>query len=85
MFFNMLISFGNLNARFCYMPPFNGKCEIPQQKSRGSIIIAEDRSGYEEQNRAVQREKTGKEGPRSEDIEVQRTSQVDEHVKVTKN
>jgi hypothetical protein len=36
------------------MPPFNGKCEIPQQKmGHGAIVVGEKRSGYEEQSRVA--------------------------------
>ncbi|PUZ59915.1 hypothetical protein GQ55_4G081800 [Panicum hallii var. hallii] len=67
--------------RFCYMPPFNGKCEIPQQKmGRGAIVVGEKRSGYEEQSRVALKEKTVKKEPWSENIEVERTTQH-EHVK----
>ncbi|RLM55709.1 hypothetical protein C2845_PM10G16370, partial [Panicum miliaceum] len=65
---------------FCYMPPFNGKCEIPQQKmGRGAIVVGEKRSGYEEQSRVALKEKTVKKEPWSENIEVERTTQH-EHV-----
>ncbi|KAL6873478.1 hypothetical protein ACP4OV_013560 [Aristida adscensionis] len=40
---------------FCYMPPFNGKCDVPeQQMGRGVVVVGEKRSGYDEQNRVVQ-------------------------------
>lgn len=39
---------------FCYMPPFNGKCEVPeQQMGRGVIVIGEKRSGHDEQIKAT--------------------------------
>ncbi|WVZ79373.1 hypothetical protein U9M48_026955 [Paspalum notatum var. saurae] len=42
---------------FCYMPPFNGKCEIPeQQMGRGLIVIGEKRSGNDEQRTITQDE-----------------------------
>ncbi|WVZ79374.1 hypothetical protein U9M48_026956 [Paspalum notatum var. saurae] len=68
---------------FCYMPPFNGKCESPEQQMGSDvIIIGEKRSGYNEQNRVAQKEKTLKKEPRSGNIEPQRTSR-DDHAKNT--
>ncbi|XP_073357653.1 uncharacterized protein [Aegilops tauschii subsp. strangulata] len=55
----------NLVREFCYMPPFNGHCDIPEQQMEvGVITVAEKRCGH---NKAAQRE-------------VQRSSQ-DEDVK----
>ncbi|XP_062229277.1 uncharacterized protein LOC133927042 [Phragmites australis] len=66
---------------FCYMSPFNGKCEVPeQQMGRGVIVIGEKRSGYDEQNKVAQQGETTKKEMTSENVEVQRTSQ-DEDVK----
>ncbi|XP_044959493.1 MORC family CW-type zinc finger protein 3-like [Hordeum vulgare subsp. vulgare] len=46
---------------FCLMPPFNGKCTIPeQQMGHGSITIGEKRSGNVGRNRITQREATAK-------------------------
>jgi len=68
------------------MPPFNGKCEVPQKKmGRGAIVVGEKRSGYEEQSRVAQKGKTAKKEPWSENIEVERTNQHEQHMKVTKN
>ncbi|KAA8532097.1 hypothetical protein F0562_006761 [Nyssa sinensis] len=36
---------------FCYMKPFNGKCETPEEKVEcGVITVSEKRSGYPKQN-----------------------------------
>ncbi|KAM3192656.1 hypothetical protein ACQJBY_069703 [Aegilops geniculata] len=46
---------------FCLMPPFNGKCTIPeQQMGHGTITIGEKRSGNVGRNRITQREATAK-------------------------
>uniref|UniRef100_A0A3B6TVM2 CW-type domain-containing protein n=1 Tax=Triticum aestivum TaxID=4565 RepID=A0A3B6TVM2_WHEAT len=46
---------------FCLMPPFNGKCTIPeQQMGHGTITIGEKRSGNVGRNRIIQRESTAK-------------------------
>nr|TKW22352.1 hypothetical protein SEVIR_4G222900v2 [Setaria viridis] len=75
-------TYDNLEVkRFCYMPPFNGKYEIPQQEmGRGAIVVGEKRSGYEERSRVAQKEKTAKKERMSENSEVERTT-PDEHVK----
>ncbi|KAL6603819.1 hypothetical protein ACP70R_044180 [Stipagrostis hirtigluma subsp. patula] len=67
---------------FCYMPPFNGKCEVPeQQMGRGVVVVGEKRSGYDEQNRGVaQKGETVKKEMRSDSIEIQNITQ-DEDVK----
>ncbi|XP_062234172.1 uncharacterized protein LOC133931336 [Phragmites australis] len=66
---------------FCYMPPFNGKCEVPeQQMGRGVIVIGEKRSDHDEQNRVAQQVETPKKEMKSDNIENQRTTQ-DEDVK----
>uniref|UniRef100_A0A0A9DMR8 CW-type domain-containing protein n=1 Tax=Arundo donax TaxID=35708 RepID=A0A0A9DMR8_ARUDO len=68
---------------FCHMPPFNGKCEVPeQQMGRGVIVIGEKRSGYDEQNKVTQQGETTKMEMRSENVEVQRITQDEEDVKV---
>ncbi|CAL9064053.1 unnamed protein product [Musa banksii] len=42
---------------FCYMPPFNGKCEIPEQQvSRGVITTAAKRSHHEVKQNVKQHE-----------------------------
>jgi hypothetical protein len=65
------------------MPPFNGKCEVPeQQMGRGVIVIGEKRSGYDEHKRVVQLgETTKKKETRSGYPE----TQDEEDVKVTRN
>ncbi|KAF7103106.1 hypothetical protein CFC21_104135 [Triticum aestivum] len=46
---------------FCLMPPFNGKCMIPeQQMGQGTITIGEKRSGNVGRIRITQREATAK-------------------------
>lgn len=42
-------------VRFCYMSPFNGKCETPeQQMGHGIITVSAKRSGYTEQTATQQ-------------------------------
>ncbi|KAF0931459.1 hypothetical protein E2562_004583 [Oryza meyeriana var. granulata] len=69
---------------FCYMLPFNGKCEVPeQQMGRGVIVIGEKRSGHDGCNRITQQEEVAKVDAnkvRSDDSESQRFTQ-DEDVK----
>ncbi|KAJ1259943.1 hypothetical protein BS78_10G194400 [Paspalum vaginatum] len=66
---------------FCYMPPFNGKCDIPeQQMGRGVIVIGEKRSGNDEQNKAALLGDTPKKEMRPGILEVQTITQ-DEDVK----
>ncbi|XP_028065631.1 MORC family CW-type zinc finger protein 3-like [Camellia sinensis] len=39
---------------FCYMDPFNGKCEMSEQKvERGVIIVSEKRAGYDSKRKHV--------------------------------
>lgn len=65
------------------MPPFNGKCEIPeQQMGRGIIVIGEKRSGHDEQNKAALQGGTPKKEMWSENLEVQTITQDDEDVMV---
>ena len=52
---------------------------------RGAIVVGEKRSGYEEQSRVAQKGKAAKKEPWSENIEVERTNQHEQHMKVTKN
>lgn len=73
---------------FCYMPPFNGKCEVPeQQMGRGVIVIGEKRSGYDGRDRVAQQEETTKVNTKimsSDNNEVQRFTQDEEDVKNVK-
>ncbi|XP_072970468.1 uncharacterized protein [Typha angustifolia] len=46
---------------FCYMPPFHGKCEAPEQQvGRGVITVAAKRSGYDTEQTINQQETTSK-------------------------
>lgn len=74
------------NFRFCSLPPFNGKCAIPeQQMGPGSITIGEKRSSNVGRNRIALREATAKvDTNKVRNNEVQICSQ-DEDVKVTTN
>ncbi|AQL04932.1 Protein MICRORCHIDIA 7 [Zea mays] len=66
---------------FCYMPPFNGKCEIPEQQAGPDIIvIGEKRSGHDEQKKAALQGGTPEEEMRHENHEIQMITQ-DEFVK----
>jgi hypothetical protein len=68
------------------MPPFNGKCEIPeQQMGRGVIVIGEKRSGHDEQNKAALQGGTPKKEMRPQDLEIQMITQDEEDVKVASN
>ncbi|TVU08199.1 hypothetical protein EJB05_41591, partial [Eragrostis curvula] len=69
---------------FCYMPPFSGKCEIPEQQlGHGVIVVGEKRTAYQERNRvAAQKEEMAKKPQRSENIEVESTTQDEVHVKI---
>ncbi|KAK8455808.1 hypothetical protein SEVIR_4G222800v4 [Setaria viridis] len=61
---------------FCYMSPFNGKCEVPeQQMGRGVIVIGEKRSGNDEQNKTTQQGETPKKEMRPENLEVEKIVQ----------
>ncbi|KAG2612916.1 hypothetical protein PVAP13_4KG321600 [Panicum virgatum] len=63
---------------FCYMPPFNGKCEVPeQQMGRGIIVIGEKRSGHDEQNRTARQGETPKKEMRPESLEAEKITQDD--------
>uniref|UniRef100_A0A0E0LDL2 CW-type domain-containing protein n=1 Tax=Oryza punctata TaxID=4537 RepID=A0A0E0LDL2_ORYPU len=72
---------------FCYMPPFNGKCEVAeQQMARGVIVIGEKRSEYDGHDRITQQEEVAKVNTsemRSDDSESQKFTQ-DEDVKDVK-
>ncbi|PWZ07216.1 MORC family CW-type zinc finger protein 3 [Zea mays] len=66
---------------FCYMAPFNGKCEIPEQQAGPDIIvIGEKRSGHDEQKKAALQGGTPEEEMRHENHEIQMITQ-DEFVK----
>lgn len=68
------------------MPPFNGKCEIPeQQMGRGVIVIGEKRSGHNEQNKAALQGGTPKKEVRPENLEIQIITQDEEDAKVVSN
>uniref|UniRef100_A0A0D9WS76 CW-type domain-containing protein n=1 Tax=Leersia perrieri TaxID=77586 RepID=A0A0D9WS76_9ORYZ len=72
---------------FCYMPPFNGKCEVPeQQMARGVIVVGEKRSGYDGRNRATQQEEAPKVNANKarSDISVSQTCTQGEDVKNVK-
>ncbi|CAN6177515.1 unnamed protein product [Urochloa humidicola] len=67
---------------FCHMPPFNGKCEVPeQQMGRGVIVIGEKRSGHDEQSKTAQQGDTPKKVMRPENLEVEKIAQDEEDVK----
>jgi hypothetical protein len=67
------------------MPPFNGKCEIPEQQAGPDIIvIGEKRSGHDEQKKAALQGGTPEEEMRHENHEIQMITQ-DEFVKVASN
>nr|CAB3468446.1 unnamed protein product [Digitaria exilis] len=69
---------------FCYMPPFNGKCEVPeQQMKRGVIVIGEKRSGHDEQNKTAHQRDTPKKEMRTKNHQVEKVSQDEEDVKDT--
>ncbi|KAK3130843.1 hypothetical protein QOZ80_6BG0498700 [Eleusine coracana subsp. coracana] len=58
--------------RFCNMPPFNGKCEVPeQQMGRGVVVIGEKRTGYDEQKIDAQLGEASKKEMRSNYPETQ--------------
>ncbi|CAN6216292.1 unnamed protein product [Urochloa humidicola] len=68
---------------FCHMPPFNGKCEVPeQQMGRGVIVIGEKRSGHDEHSKTAQQGETPKKVMKPENLEVEKITQ-DEDVKGT--
>ena len=68
------------------MPPFNGKCEVPeQQMGRGFIVIGEKRSGHDEQNRTARQGETPKKEMRPESLEAEKITQDDGDTKVTRN
>ncbi|XP_066372244.1 uncharacterized protein [Miscanthus floridulus] len=68
---------------FCYMPPFNGKCEIPeQQMGRGVIVIGEKRSGHDEQNKAALQGGTPKKEMSPQNLEIQMITQDEKDAKV---
>ncbi|KAL6603820.1 hypothetical protein ACP70R_044181 [Stipagrostis hirtigluma subsp. patula] len=68
---------------FCKMPPFNGRCDIPEQKmARGVVVVGEKRPGSDEQNRIAQQEKKQL---RSGNIEVQTTAQDEEDVMIVQD
>ncbi|RLN12828.1 MORC family CW-type zinc finger protein 3-like [Panicum miliaceum] len=63
---------------FCYMPPFNGKCEVPeQQMGRGVIVIGEKRSGHDEHIKTARQGETPKKEMRPESLEAERITQDD--------
>uniref|UniRef100_I1QDZ9 CW-type domain-containing protein n=1 Tax=Oryza glaberrima TaxID=4538 RepID=I1QDZ9_ORYGL len=72
---------------FCYMPPFNGKCEVAeQQMARGVIVIGEKRSEHDKRDRITQQEEVAKVNARetrSDDSQSQKFTQ-DEDVKDVK-
>ncbi|GJM97961.1 hypothetical protein PR202_ga14930 [Eleusine coracana subsp. coracana] len=70
------------NVLFCNMPPFNGKCEVPeQQMGRGVVVIGEKRTGYDEQKIDAQLGEASKKEMRSNYPETQDKGDV----KVTRN
>jgi hypothetical protein len=84
-YFFIVLSPDVLNFRFCYMPPFNGKCEIPeQQMGRGVIVIGEKRSGHDEQKAALQGG-TPKKDMRPDNLKIQMITQGEENAKVASN
>uniref|UniRef100_A0A0E0C932 CW-type domain-containing protein n=1 Tax=Oryza meridionalis TaxID=40149 RepID=A0A0E0C932_9ORYZ len=72
---------------FCYMPPFNGKCEVAeQQMARGVIVIGEKRFSHDRRDRITQQEEVAKvnaKETRSDDSQSQKFTQ-DEDVKDVK-
>ena len=68
------------------MPPFNGKCEIPeQQMGRGVIVIGEKRSGHDEQNKAALQGGAPKKEMRPQNLEIQMITQDEKDAKVASN
>jgi len=68
------------------MPPFNGKCEVPeQQMGRGVIVIGEKRSGHDEHNKTARQGETPKKEMRPESLEAEKITQDDGDTKVTRN
>lgn len=68
------------------MPPFNGKCEIPeQQMAQDVIVVGEKRSGHDEQNKAALQGGTPKKEMRPENLEIQMIIQGEENAKVASN
>ncbi|CAL5048731.1 unnamed protein product [Urochloa decumbens] len=67
---------------FCHMPPFNGKCEVPeQQMGRGVIVIGEKRSGHDEQSKTAQQGEAPKKVMRPENLEVEKIAEDEEDAK----
>ncbi|XP_039807350.1 MORC family CW-type zinc finger protein 3-like isoform X2 [Panicum virgatum] len=63
---------------FCYMPPFNGKCEVPeQQMGRGVIVIGEKRSAHDEHNKTARQGERPKKEMRPENLKAERITQDD--------
>ncbi|KQK17640.1 hypothetical protein BRADI_1g35820v3 [Brachypodium distachyon] len=82
-FFDMSEVLTFWNFRFCLMPPFNGKCTIPeQQMDRGVIVIGEKRTGNDGQLEVIAKVDTNKMRPDNSEVQ---TSSQDADVKVTKN
>jgi len=66
------------------MPPFNGKCEVPeQQMGRGVIVIGEKRSAHDEHNKTARQGERPKKEMRPENLEAERITQDDGYTKVT--
>lgn len=68
------------------MPPFNGKCEVPEKKmGRDVIVISEKRSGNDEQNNTAHQGETPKMEMRTENRKVEKVAQDEDDAKVTIN